>query len=431
MSTRTLEPARRQEAPTRLGRRGPTGPIGAWRAAAARIDAATPATRDRAIDGLRALAILGVVVGHWLVMALTTTGDGALRVTSPLLHLPGLAPASWALQMLGLFFLVGGYSSARSLERARGRGERYGTWLRGRLLRLGRPVLAATAALGAALPLLALAGVPVGTLATTAVLAVQPLWFVAVYLVVTALTAAAVALERRLGAAAALAALLIVALVDLARYGPWQEAMPGWLGLVNLLPGWSFAYLLGVAWAGGRIGRRGAALLAAGGGALALLLVLRLGYPVSMVGIPGAGRINSHPPSLLVPALAALQSGAAILLRDRIAALLRRPAWWAVVALMNLSAMTLLCWHQVALMALSTAALQVAPGGMPGLHDSPETLAWLLHRIAWFPVYAAVLCGFVTLARRFETPWKGVPAAVRVCAGVLAAGFGAYALAVS
>jgi hypothetical protein len=431
MSTRIQEPAPSQAASRGRPPSRPLAPIGAWRAAAARIDTATPATRDRAIDGIRALAILGVVVGHWLVMALTTGGDGALGVTSPLLHLPGLAPASWALQMLGLFFLVGGYSSARSLARARGRGEGYGSWLRGRLLRLGRPVIGATAALGAALPVLALIGVPEGTLATTAVLAVQPLWFVAIYAVVTALTAAAVALERRLGAAAALAALLAVALVDLARYGPWQEAMPGWLGLVNLLPGWSFAYLLGVAWAGGRIGRRGAALLAAGGGALALLLVLRLGYPVSMVGVPGAGRVNSHPPSLLVPALAALQSGVAILLRDRIAALLGRPRWWAAVALMNLAAMTLFCWHQVALMALSTAALQVAPGGLPGLHDSPASLGWLVHRIAWFPAYAAVLCGFAALARRLEAPWTGVPVPVRIVAGVLAAGFGGYAIAVS
>src|SRR5690242_11103112 len=131
---------------------------------AQKIEAATPKHRDRAIDGLRALAILGVVVGHWLVMALTVNGPGALTVTSPLIHLSGLAPASWVLQMLGLFFLVGGYAGAKSLARA----ESYRGWLRTRLLRLARPVAAATAVLGLALPLLALAGVPAGTLRTTA-----------------------------------------------------------------------------------------------------------------------------------------------------------------------------------------------------------------------------------------------------------------------
>src|SRR6266540_1339164 len=103
-------------------------------------------------------------------MALTLTGTGALRLTSPLVHLSALAPASWVLQMLGLFFLVGGYSAAK-----RSAGRRYHQWLRDRLMRLLRPVAAATAVLGAALPALALAGVPAGTLRTTAVLVVQPL----------------------------------------------------------------------------------------------------------------------------------------------------------------------------------------------------------------------------------------------------------------
>lgn len=403
-------------------------PLGTWRALARRIDAATPPSRDRAIDGLRALAILGVVVGHWMVMALTVTGDGALRSTSPLLHLPALAPASWALQLLGLFFLVGGYSAARSLQSARSRGRSYGAWLGGRLLRLARPVAAATAVLGLALPVLALLGVPAGTLRTTAVLVSQPFWFVGIYALVTALTPLALALERRLGALAALPALLVVAAVDLLRYGPWHEAMPGWVGMVNLLPGWGFAYLLGVAWANGRIGRRGAVLLAAGGAALVLLLVLGLGYPASMVGVPGAGRVNSHPPSLLVLALAAAQSGLAIGLRDRLRRLLRAPGRWAAVALVNLSAMTIFCWHQVALMALSGAALALAPaGGLPGLHDVPDGLAWVVHRIGWLPLHLAVLGGFVAVARRFEGPWRGVPRPVKATTVALAAGFAAYA----
>ena len=37
---------------------------------ARRIDAATPPQRDRAVDALRALAIAGVIGGHWLVTSL-------------------------------------------------------------------------------------------------------------------------------------------------------------------------------------------------------------------------------------------------------------------------------------------------------------------------------------------------------------------------
>jgi len=44
---------------------------------ARRIDAATPPQRDRAVDALRALAIAGVIGGHWLVTALVTgPGNG-------------------------------------------------------------------------------------------------------------------------------------------------------------------------------------------------------------------------------------------------------------------------------------------------------------------------------------------------------------------
>jgi peptidoglycan/LPS O-acetylase OafA/YrhL len=393
----------------------------------ARTEAATPAGRDRAIDGLRALAILGVVVGHFMVMALTVRGDGALHVTSPLIHLPGLAPVSWVLQMLGLFFLVGGYATARSWDRAQERGVPYRTWVGTRLARLGRPVVASTAILGAALPLLYVAGVPAGTLRTTAVLVVQPLWFIGVYLVITALTPVVVAMDRRLGLWAAAPSLVIVAAVDLLRYGPWHDAVPGWVAMINILPGWAFAYILGVSWAHGRIGRRAAAVLAGGGLALALLLVLRMGYPVSMVGVPGAGRVNSHPPSLLVLALAAAQSGVAILARDRLDAWLRRrPAVWTGVAMVNLSAMSIFCWHQIALMLLSGVTLAIAPYGLPGLHDVPADLAWVGWRLGWLAVHAVVLGGLVVLARRFDAPWTWMPRPGKALALALATGFGVY-----
>ena len=44
------------------------------------------------------------MLGHWLVTGLVLTGDGGLHEASPLTALPGLAPLTWALQTLGLFF---------------------------------------------------------------------------------------------------------------------------------------------------------------------------------------------------------------------------------------------------------------------------------------------------------------------------------------
>jgi hypothetical protein len=389
---------------------------------AERIEARTPAHRDRAIDGLRALALLAVPTGHWLLGGFTLDADGALHNASPLSEFGFFAPVSWVLQMLGIFFLVGGCASVLSYRR---RPDTTGAWLRRRVIRLGRPVLGVTAVWAVLIPVLWWLGVPGDTLRTGSTLVVQPLWFVGVYTLVTALTPYCVRAARRLGAWAAAPLLASVAVIDLLRYGPYAETMPSWLGVANILPGWLFAYQLGVSWGEGRVGRRSAWLLLAGGGALFAALLLWFGYPASMVGVPGEARTNSHPPSLLVLALAAAQSGAAILLRDRLGRLLkRRPAVWAPVVVINLSAMTILCWHQTAMLAAAVPAGFL--GAVPGLTTAPDSLAWIVGRVMWLPVFAGLLVLIARYARVFEAPWPRTRY-VRGVAGVLAVGFAVYA----
>ncbi|WP_327356254.1 acyltransferase family protein [Streptomyces sp. NBC_01304] len=395
----------------------------------ASIDAKTPAHRDRAIDGLRALALLAVPLGHWLLGGFTRDADGALHNASPLSTFGFLSPASWVLQMLGIFFLVGGYASVLSLRRATERGESTGAWLRGRVARLGRPVLGVSAVWAALIPVLYSLGVPGATLHTGSTLVVQPLWFVGVYAVVTALTPYCVRAARRLGAWAAAPLLGVVAVVDFLRYGPFAEAMPSWLSVLNILPGWMFAYQLGVSWGEKKLGRRGAWLLLVGGTALFAALLLAFHYPASMVGVPGEARTNSHPPSLLVLALASAQSGAAILLRDRLGRLLRKPALWAPVVVINLSAMTILCWHQTAMWAAAASGSFL--GSVPGLTEGPDSVGWIVARVLWLPVFGGLLIGIGRYARRFEAPWQtGTRAsqARRWAAGLLAVGFGVFAL---
>ncbi|MGW5850250.1 acyltransferase family protein [Streptomyces sp. NPDC055254] len=394
------------------------------RATAARIDRRTPAHRDRAVDGLRALALLAVPTGHWLLGGFTLDPGGGLHNASPLSHFGGLAPAGWVLQMLGIFFLVGGYASALSYRRRAGSA---GAWLKGRIVRLGRPVLGVTAVWALAAPVLYAVGVPEATLRTAATLVIQPLWFVGVYAVVTALTPYCVRAAGRLGGWAAAPLFATVAVVDLLRYGPLADSVPSWLSLVNILPGWLFAYQLGVSWGERRIGRYGARLLLAGGVVLFAALLVVFHYPASMVGVPGEARTNSHPPSLLVLALASAQSGAAILLRDRIARLLARPALWAPVVVINLCAMTILCWHQTAMLAAAVPG-SLLSGGLAGLTTAPDSVGWIAARLAWMPVFAALLVGIARYARRFEEPWRGTTGVRRAAAGVLAAGYAVFAL---
>ncbi|MFD8480671.1 acyltransferase [Kitasatospora sp. NPDC059673] len=392
------------------------------RRAAATVDAKTPATRDRALDGLRAVALLSVPLGHWLLGGFTLS-DGVLRNASPLTALPFMAPLSWVLQMLGVFFLVGGRASALSLRRAAGRGVGTGQWLRGRVLRLARPVLGVAAVWAALIPVLRGLGVPADTVRTGAVLMVQPLWYIAMYLVLTALTPLCVKLGAALRGWAAAVLLAAVAVVDLLRYGPWGASMPGWLSLLNLLPGWLFAYQLGVDWAHGRISRAGARLTALGGAVLFAVLLLVFHYPASMVGVPGAARTNSHPPSLLVLALASVQGGAAMLLKDRLGRALRRPLLWLPVVVVNLGAMTIFCWHQTAMFLTALAGSRL--GAVPGLTAAPDSGLWALSRPAWLPVFAVLLALIGRWARRFDAPWPS--RAWRAVATAGAALFAVYA----
>ncbi|KQV05588.1 MULTISPECIES: acyltransferase [unclassified Kitasatospora] len=397
------------------------------RRSAATVDAKTPATRDRALDGLRALALLSVPIGHWLLGGFTSAPDGVLRNASPLASLGFFAPLSWVLQMLGVFFLVGGYASAKSLARSQERGASTVDWLRQRAVRLLRPVLGVAAVWALLIPLLNALGVPAGTVRTGSVLVVQPLWYIGIYLALTALTPWCLRLGRRLGGWAAAPLLGVVAVVDALRYGPWADSVPSWLALVNLLPGWLFAYQLGISWAQGTLRRSGAKLLLFGGAALFTVLLTVFHYPASMVGVPGAVRTNSHPPSLLVLALASVQCGAAMLLRERIGRALRRPLLWLPVVVVNLSAMTIFCWHQTAM--FSVGALGSALGAVPGLTTTPDSLGWVLARLAWLPVFGLVLTLIGRYARRFDAPWKlgrGWKAALGASAGL----FAVYALGV-
>ena len=365
------------------------------RGLAAKIDAATPANRDRTVDALRALAIAGVILGHWLVTALVLTsgrtGHG-LHDESPLATMPYLTPLSWIFQTLAVFFLVGGYAAARSYHGG------YRSWLRKRLARLSRPVALLAAVWVPLAAGLYLGGVSGSALHTMLTLVLDPLWFLGVFVVLTALTPLTVAMVRRLGILAAAIPVIVVAAADAVRF---DLGGPSWAGWINVVAGWTVPYLLGIAWARGAFpGRRGPALMLAGGAVATAALVLWAGYPASMVGVNGAAISNLNPPTLAVVTFGIAQVGLALLLREPLARLMRRPLAWAAVATANLSAMTLFLWHQTAFLAVTMAALLI--GRLPGLHTAPESAVWIAERVAWLPVFAVALAVLWLVFRRGE-----------------------------
>ncbi|MFF4606038.1 acyltransferase family protein [Streptomyces sp. NPDC001339] len=421
LSGRTPRALRAQTPRTLSERPARAGVLGRLHAAVLRIDAATSPGRDRAVDALRALSILGVVLGHWLVTGVVLRADGHLLGDSPLREVPALTPLSWLLQPLAIFFFVGGRVAAQGYAAGRTRRMSYGSWLAQRLRRLSRPVVPLLSLWLLVLVGMVAAGTAHETVSTLLGLVVSPLWFLAVFALLTAATP----LVYRHGALVAILACGVVALLDVADRvtggAAWVEPVRN----LNVLAGWLVPYALGAVWAAGGFTRRryAAALFATGTLAMAGL-ILWGGYPASMVGVPGSEASNLSPVSLAAVSFGTAQCGAALLLCRPLRRLLTGPSrvaaartgnpdvplratpgqfLWAAVALLNLSAITVFLWHQTAMLAVTTMTLGF---GHPlfGLHTPPDAPVWAAARLAWIPVFTVVL---IVLAAGFRHVERG------------------------
>ncbi len=248
---------------------------------------------------------------------------------------------------------------------------------RGGTARLLRGVAGLLAFWTVALTVAAAAGVPAGTLRTVAVLVVSPLSFLLPYLPLRAATGALIRLVDRAGPAVALPAVAVVAACD-------AGLLPGWCAVPAA---WSVPWVPGVAVARGRRLPGRWLLLAGAAGTAALIGVA--GYPASAVGVPGDGRSNLSPPSLLAVALAAAQIGAGLMLRGRPLPRI------ATLASLDRAALPVHLTHQGVLVVV-VAATSVLPGApVPGLLTAPADPSWIVRRAAWLPVLALVCAAVV------------------------------------
>jgi peptidoglycan/LPS O-acetylase OafA/YrhL len=343
--------------------------------------------RDHAVDALRAFSIVGVVLGHWLITAVVITRTG-WSVASPLEHLPALTPISWVLQTLAPFFFAAGFAASVSLARRP-------DWLRWMRDRLGRILVGVGILVAFWVPILGalmVGGLPFDTLKKAAMFVVSPLWFLGVLVLLMAATPLLRTAVDRIGAWAAVPLVAVVGAADFLQYGAIHVPAAGWIAIPVA---WAAPYVLGIAYAQGGLRRRPvAAGLVATGVAASFVLVSYAGYPASMVGVTGADRSNLNPPSLMALALAAIQVGLFLLVRDRL------DRSWRPVAHLNRLAMPIYLWHQSALLLTVLAGSAVA-AVIPGLIGTPESYGWMLHRLLWLPIFAAVLGGvLIVLSRR-------------------------------
>jgi Acyltransferase family/Prokaryotic phospholipase A2 len=357
---------------------------------------ATPPGRDRYVDFLRVASIVTVVGGHWTMIAVGRSAHG-LAAGNVLASTPWLWLATWVLQVMPVFFVVGGFSNMVSWQALERRGGGYVEYLSSRMERLLRPVLVFAAAWLAVPPLLGALGVPSEQTGPLGRVMGQPLWFLGVYLVAVALAPSMVRLHRRfrVGVPATLA--VVAASVDGLRLATGAER----LGYLNLLVVWVLVQQLGFFYADGTLGRLSrralAGLAAVGLGALVALTATGL-YPPSMVGLPGE-ESNMNPPTICIVALALWQVALMMLLRARVSAWLARSRPWTAVIAVGSMAMTVYLWHLTAMVLVLGLVLAVH-GPLP----TPGSAIWWATRPVWLAVLAVALAPMALFLSRFERP---------------------------
>lgn len=382
---------------------------------------ATPDSRDRYVDFLRAFSILVVVFGHWL-MAGPEMIDGELRIGHLIAEARWAQWTTWLLQVMPIFFFVGGFSNAGSWRSAQRKGTTYATWLRDRLRRLILPVLPVLAVWTGIAAVALRTELERSLLTVGSQAALVPVWFLATYVLIVAAVPISLRLWDRFGWSALAGAAVIAAAIDFANLAMGVPLVM-WLNYIFV---WNAVHFLGYAWVDGRITpRRHGVKIAAGGLASLATLVALFPYPLAMVGLDNAAVTNSNPPKVTLIALGVFQFGLAMALAPVVRRWLANVRPWTAVVAVNGSIMSLYLWHLTAMVGVIGASY--ALDGF-GLGFEVNTPAWWATRPAFLMVLVAATVPFLALFGRFERPhrdtrptppaWKPIVATVAVCGGL-------------
>jgi peptidoglycan/LPS O-acetylase OafA/YrhL len=357
--------------------------------APASAPASAPRTRDASVDLARAWCLVVVVALHALMVGVSVA-DGAPVLENAMDGWSGFAALTWFAQIMPLFFVLGGFSSATQWTRLRERGVPAHHYLGMRLRRLLPPALGAMALTATVLLMLLLMGVPDDVVAVAGFRMSQPLWFLGVYLLCTALVPLMTAAHRAAPRASLAALTVLVVGVDSVRIGTGITAF----GFANLLFVWLLMQQLGFHLADEnrpRPSRRGLVSLAAA--ALAVLAVLCLSGLYSFDLLE-----NLNPPTVALVLLGVAQLCVFELVRPLLRRLHGTRPVASAAAAINARAMTIYSWHMLVLIGLAGVLLLTSGAALP----APLSEAWWATRPAWFAAVAVGVVLIVAVAGRRE-----------------------------
>ena len=355
---------------------------------------ATKPDRNRAIDLYRALAMLAVSVGHWAAIVMSTDADGELVTGNALEFAPSMSWLTWLLQVMPLFFVVGGFSSAMSLDSHNAQGGRPQDWVAARLRRMLAPTitLAVTWLVGMVVATAAGAGAYAAAGATAAAI---PLWFLANYTIDTAIAPYVLPAFRKRPGLVAGGTVAVFGIVEMARF-----ADVPYLPHVNWVIGWLLFQMAGFAWRDGLLPTGPAMAGTAGLLWIAAIATVTLGpWPTAMVHFPGLENSPTHPPTIALLLFGAAYSATAVAAAPRVSAWLaaNRAAWSAVVAA-NGVALSVYLWHFTA--AVIAGAAFFAVGWLPTAEVG--TLAWWTQKLPLMGASALILAAIVAMVSGTE-----------------------------
>ena len=346
--------------------------------------------RDLTLDLARVFAVLLVVVIHLLEVGVGT-GPHGLTISRPLEHQPWFNAVTWVLQIMPLFFVVGGFASLtawRSLVRRGGGAADYVTT---RVLRLAQPAFPLFVFYVVVVGAATLIGVDPKLLGPVVLGAGSPLWFLAAYGLCQAVAPFAVHWHQRAPKRTLLVLLLGAIIVDAIRYS--TGIVP--IGLLNLFFVWVLIQQLGFWYADGWFDRRSWWQLV-----LVALASWATLFPLTNWGPYSPDMLtNLNPPTVPLIALGLSQACVLRLLRPALTRLMSTRPARAVVFLVGSRLMTVYLWHLPIIITLAGVALLI-----PGASPEPGSAAWWWSRIPIYLLVLGLLFALSLLVGRWERP---------------------------
>ena len=343
--------------------------------------------RDPVIDLVRALCVVAIVLLHGLQMGVTVGPHGPVLEYATV-GASWYPPVTWLLQVLPVFFVIGGFSGMLAFRRLRDRGGTATDFVVGRVHRLLLPAVVTISVVAVVLAVLQVRGVPPELLLEAGVRYGQPLWFLGVFLGSQAVLPTLLRAHER-------APLGTLAVLGAGALGVNARAEPDRSGRRRLCEP---RLRLARPAAAGLLPRRRTPRRAAPRDPRAdrceAVALLAGAFALGIFSPDLIAQMNPPTSALLLVGVA--QTAAFTLLRPTLAALIARPRLSAVTAFVTARTMTIYLWKLPVLLTMAGVSAYLAEHGGLLLPD-PSGLLWWTLRPSWL-VLSLVLTAAVAWA---------------------------------